>query len=167
MPKTDTAQKVKLRLVEVGGRTAQDLGVSRVAGQILVYLYLTDSACSLDQIGEDIGLSKAAVSIAARQLENLGLLSRVWKKGDRKNYYRTADSLGAALHHGLLAFLRQRVRAAGMELDSAADSLKVEEGEPTSAEAEFVLSRVKRAGQLQDRVEGILGSPLLDFLTRS
>ena len=60
------AFEIRARLVETGGRTSQDLG-----------------------------LSKASVSVAVRQLENLGLLRRTWKKGDRKNYYRTADEIGS------------------------------------------------------------------------
>ena len=75
---------IKSSLIETGGRTSQELGMGRMVGQILVYLYLSDGDCSLDQIGEDLELSKASVSIAARQLEKIGLIKRSWQKGDRK-----------------------------------------------------------------------------------
>ena len=70
----NVAQEARSRLIETGGRTSQDLGLGRIVGQILVYLYLTDGDCSLDKIGADLDLSKASVSIAARQLESLWLL---------------------------------------------------------------------------------------------
>ena len=89
-----TTQEVRTRLIEVAGRTTQDLGMGRIIGQVLGDIYMTDGDSSLDDIGEGLGLSKAAVSIAARQLEGFGLLQRVWKKGDRKNYYRIVDHLG-------------------------------------------------------------------------
>jgi len=39
------AVQVRARLIETGGRTAQDRGLERIG-----YLYLTDGDCSLDQI---------------------------------------------------------------------------------------------------------------------
>ena len=61
------------RLIETGGRMSQDLGMGRIVGQILIYLYLSPAEASLDEIEEQLELSKASVSIAARQLENFGL----------------------------------------------------------------------------------------------
>ena len=90
---TENAYSIKLSLIETGGRTSQELGMGRIVGQMLVYLYLNDNHCSLDQIGTDLELSKASVSIAARQLEKLGLIKRTWQKGDRKSYYRTANNI--------------------------------------------------------------------------
>jgi len=36
-----------MRLVEVGGNAAQDLGLGRIVGQIVVYLYLSEAERSL------------------------------------------------------------------------------------------------------------------------
>ncbi len=54
-----------MRLIETGGRTSQDLGTGRIVGQILIYLYLREDESSLDGIAEDLGLSKASVSIGS------------------------------------------------------------------------------------------------------
>ena len=56
----------RTRLVETGGRTSQDLGFGRIVGQVLVYLYLQPKECSLDVLEQELGLSKASVSVAAR-----------------------------------------------------------------------------------------------------
>ncbi len=163
----DAARDVRMRLVEVGGRTSQDLGLGRIVGQILVYLYLQEAECSLDQIGEDLGLSKAAVSVAVRQLESLGLVKRAWKRGDRKSYYRTADNIGTALQHGLLTVLTQKIQSVAAELDSAHDMLEKEAGgQESDAETQFLYSRVKRAKLLRDRVAKLLGSPLVKFFAQ-
>ena len=58
--------EVRTRLVEVAGRTTQDLGMGRIIGQVLGDIYMTEGDSSLDDIGRNLGLSKAAVSIAAR-----------------------------------------------------------------------------------------------------
>ena len=111
--------------------------------------------------------AKAAVSITARQLESLGLLRRVWKPGDRRSYYRSADNIATAVQEGLMAFLSQKIRAAASELE-AADALLG--GAAAAArhdpEVQFVHSRVKRARVLQSRLQKVLTSPLLKIFTK-
>ncbi len=159
---------VRNQLIEVGGRTSQDLGLGRIVGQILVYLYLRKGESSIDQIGLDLGLSKASVSIAARQLESMGLLRRAWKKGDRKTYYRTADNVASALQQGLLAFIGQKIQAVAGELDSVNGQLEeAVKGPDVNPEMEFVYSRVKRAKVLRDKAASLLDNPILRFFVNS
>jgi DNA-binding transcriptional regulator GbsR (MarR family) len=160
---SDPIEQVRKRLTEVGGRTAQDLGLGRIVGQILVHLYLTPSEASLEDIAKDLGLSKAAVSIAARQLESLGLLRRSWKSGDRKTYYRTADDIASALHQGLLMLVRNKMGMLATELQQAEAELSPKDA---GAEAAFMLSRVKRARKLRDTAMSVLENPVVKLLTR-
>lgn len=160
---SDTTTQVRKRLTEVGGRTAQDLGLGRIVGQILVHLYLSPVEQSLDDIARDLGLSKAAVSIAARQLESLGLLRRSWKAKDRKTYYRTADDIASALHQGLLMLVRNKMGLLAVELKQAESELKTT---GSDTESDFVLGRVKRAGKLRDTAMAILENPVVKLLTR-
>ena len=160
---TDQTNSVRRRLTEVGGRTAQDLGLGRIVGQVLVHLYLTPAEQSLEDIAKDLELSQAAVSIAARQLESLGLLRRSWKSGDRKTYYRTADDIASALHQGLLMMVRNKMSLLATELQQAETELK---GGETGSEAEFILGRVKRARKLRDTAMSVLENPLVKLLTR-
>ena len=161
------AFEIRARLVEVGGRTSQDLGLGRIVGQLLVYLYLRDGDCSLDKIGEDLGLSKASVSVAVRQLENLGLLRRTWKKGDRKNYYRTADEIGTALQNGLFTFVRQKMQAVGTELNYVNEMFEKEDvSSNTDTDTQFLHNRIKRAKLLHDLVSQVLESPLMENLVK-
>ena len=136
----------------------------RIVGQMLVYLYLWDGDCSLDQIGEELGLSKAAVSIAARQLENLGLIRRTWKQGDRRKYYRTVENIGVALRQGLLSLVRNKMEALAGELDSAYATIEAGTQGEGDAELRFLTARVRRAKVLRDRMVSVLGSPLLKLL---
>jgi len=156
-----------MRLVDVGGNAAQDLGLGRIVGQIVVYLYLSEAERSLDQIGEELKLSKAAVSIAARQLEALGILRRVWKPGDRKSYYRTADDIGTALQGGLLVFVRQKMQTMAKELDYVHEALAKTVKKPEAdRDAQFLFSRVKRAKSLHGRAAKLLQSRLLRVFMR-
>lgn len=167
MKESKTVREARRQLVETGGRTSQDLGLGRIVGQILVYLYLSDGERSLDDIGEELGLSKAAISVAVRQLESLGLVRRVWKKGDRKKYYRTADNIGTALQQGLLAVVGQKIQVVSDELDRAHTMLEEAQGKSRDdGDLQFLAGRVKRARDLEARLEKVLNSPLLKIFIK-
>ena len=156
-----------MRLVETGGLTSHDLGLGRIVGQVLVYLYLQPAECSLDALEQDLGLSKASVSVAARQLESLGLVSRVWVKGERKKYYRSAENIASALQQGLLSLVRQKVEFFGGELDTSMGLLESAPEKIETQDLEFLKQRVSRASKLQKRLNKILGNPLVRLLTKS
>ena len=158
----EAAVNVRRRLVEIGGSVAQDFGMGRVVGQVLTELYLRDGPCSLDELVSDLGLSKAAVSIATRRLEALGLVRRAWRPGDRRLYYRTADNIAVALRQGFLAQVRQKLRTVGDELDTATALLAGGEDKGVA----FLRARVLRARTLTQRVERVLESPLLKLLAK-
>jgi DNA-binding transcriptional regulator GbsR (MarR family) len=48
---------------------------------------------SLDDLAKAVGASKASISQEARRCESLGVLERVSKSGDRRDYYRVPDEL--------------------------------------------------------------------------
>ena len=157
-------REVRQRLIEVAGRTTQDLGLGRIIGQVLGDIYMTAGDSSLDDIGRNLGLSKAAVSIAARQLESLGLLQRIWKKADRKNYYRIVDHLGVALRQGLLELVRGKMRTAGVELDRAEELLRQSGNGDNNSEIKFMQTRLNRARQLRQRATRIFNNPIMKML---
>ena len=78
-----TVAAVRERMIEGGARTAQTFGLNRLLGQIYMLLFMHGRPRCLDDIAEELSVSKASVSIACRQLAGLGILGRVWKKGDR------------------------------------------------------------------------------------
>ena len=159
-------QEARMRLVETGGRTSQDFGTGRIVGQVLVHLYLQQNECSLDSIAEDLGLSKASVSIAVRQLEQLGLARKVWKSGDKRNYYKSADNIAKALQHGVLSLVRKKIELFGGELESSLQLIdEIPATSSTKDEVDFLKQRIERARKLQNGLEKVLGNPIIKLLT--
>lgn len=158
-------RETRSRLIEAGGRTSQDLGAGRIVGMVLVYLYLQEDECSLDRIGEDLGLSKASVSIAARQLEQLGLARRIWRRGERKKFYRSADNIAQAIQKGILGMVQTKVKLFGEELDASKEILRMVEDEK-NGELQFLSRRVGRALSLQKRLHRFINNPLVRIFSR-
>ena len=161
---TDTVGEIRARLVDVAGRTTQDVGMGRIVGQVMGYVFLREEDCSLEEIAEELELSKAAVSIAGRQLESLRLLERVWKKGDRRSHYRTARHFGVAVQQGLLRVVRDKVAMVGAELDRADEMLAGIRNGKKDSSVEFLRARIGRGKRLRKRAMQLLDSPILKLL---
>lgn len=73
--------------VERVGLVMERLGTSRTLGRIMGLLLVADDPLSLDEMARILGVSKASISTNARLCEQTGLVQRVSKPGDRRNYY--------------------------------------------------------------------------------
>jgi DNA-binding transcriptional regulator GbsR (MarR family) len=68
-------------------------GLPPIAGRIFGLLLLSDDALSLDELAEDLGVSKASASTNARLLAQLGVVVQVRRTGSRRDYYRMVPDL--------------------------------------------------------------------------
>ena len=66
-------------------------GFPKAMGAIYGALYLSPLPLSLDEIVEQVGVTKGAVSTNARALERLGMVHKHVRIGERKDYY-TAET---------------------------------------------------------------------------
>ncbi|MCP4426431.1 MAG: hypothetical protein GY803_18210 [Chloroflexi bacterium] len=62
-------------------------GFSKAMGAIYGAIYLSPTPVSLDELVEQVGVSKGAVSTNVRTLERLGMVHKQIQLGDRKDYY--------------------------------------------------------------------------------
>jgi DNA-binding transcriptional regulator GbsR (MarR family) len=102
------------RFVERMGLFFENEGGPRIAGRLFAHLLLQDEPQSLDVLAKSLRVSKASISTNARLLVDRGLLERVSRPGDRRDYY------GAAPDQSRTVELRlQGVRQMGDLLDEA------------------------------------------------
>lgn len=152
-------QTARWEMVEAGGRTAQTFGLNRLLGQIYIYLYLSPDPLCLDELADALGMSKASISIACRQLQSWGALRQIWKKGDRKDYYEAETDFGRLLDGGLLDALAKKLDSAGVQFER---SLKyVNECGENGQKAEFLRERIRRAENYRKRIVGVINNPLV------
>lgn len=81
-------------LIEKFGLAFEQEGLPRIAGRIIGFLMLRDGPCTLDDLSEQLQISKTSASTNARLLEQLGILDHVSKPGDRRDYYELAADPG-------------------------------------------------------------------------
>lgn len=154
----DPLHQAKWEMVEAGGRTAQSFGLNRLFGQIYTLLYLSDEPQSLDALVDQLGVSKASISIACRQLESWGALQRTWVKGDRRDYYVAERNFTHILSNGLLASVNKKLDSAKVQIDL---SLKLLEQGGNGEKAQFVRERLREAESFRSRLALLLSTPLV------
>ena len=118
-------------------------GLPKGMGAIFAVLYLSPVPLSLDEIVEETGLTKGAVSTEVRTLARMGLVHRSSKLADRKDYYEAEDDF----YKSIRSILQERQNS---EFDRAIRSVKetlqkLESGSVSGDEAEvqFVYKRVQ------------------------
>lgn len=146
-------------MVEAGGRTALSFGLPRLFGQIYMLLYLSAKPLSLDELTEQLGVSKASVSIAGRKLESWSAVKKVWIRGDRRDYYEAETDFRTILNNGLLASFTKKLDSARIQIDRSLQMLEqsVDDDERKS----FLRERLNLAERRRKRIASVLDNPLL------
>ncbi len=81
-------EEVRGLIIEALGRSVGIYGMNETIGRIYGLLYFKEEPLSLEGIALELGVSKATISINIRILVNLKMVSKVWQKGSRKDYYQ-------------------------------------------------------------------------------
>jgi len=79
--------EARQRMVENLSRISEFWGYSRAMGGLYAALYLSPGPVSLDELVPIVGVTKGAISTNVRALEQLGMVHRHVRAGDRKDYY--------------------------------------------------------------------------------
>jgi DNA-binding MarR family transcriptional regulator len=100
--------------VERVGRFFEADAAPRTSGRMLGLLLLVPEELSLDDIAERLRVSRASVSSNARNLEGWGIVERVSRLGDRRDFFRIAPDL----ERTLLRHRMERLAAVELLLDA-------------------------------------------------
>jgi DNA-binding transcriptional regulator GbsR (MarR family) len=82
-------EAVEDEFVELWGSMSSLWGISPTMGRIHGLLYLTGAALSMDDIMERLSISRGNVSMNLSKLVEWGLVRRVHKRGDRREYFES------------------------------------------------------------------------------
>ncbi|HRQ24206.1 MAG TPA: MarR family transcriptional regulator, partial [Anaerolineales bacterium] len=109
-------------------------GFPKGMGAIFAVLYLSPAPLPLDEIVQQTGLTKGAVSTEVRKLARMGLVHRSSKLGDRKDYYEAESDFYAAIR----SILKERQNSEfERAIRTVAETLeKIESGSVSGNEAE-------------------------------
>ena len=128
-------------------------GFPKGMGAIFAVPYLSPLPLSLDEIVQQTGLTKGAISTEVRILARMGLVHRSSKLADRKDYYEAESDF----YKSIRSILKERQNS---EFDNAIRSVQetlkeLESGSVSGDEAEvqFVYERIKALQEFFDAID--------------
>ena len=145
--------KIKKDFIEGLSQISRFWGFPKGMGAIFAVLYLSPTALALDEIVQETGLTKGAISTEIRALARMGLVHRSTKLGDRKDYYEAESDFYAAIK----SILQERQNS---EFDRAIRSVKntltiMEENWVENEDWNFVYERVKALQDFFDAIDSL------------
>lgn len=109
--------------IEQMGAISQSDGAPRIAGRIFGLLLVEGRPFALEEMAQRLSISKASASTNARLLLNTGMIRRMSRVGDRRDYYE----LGQKPYSRMVDTISARMRR------SAAQVLEIEALFPEAA----------------------------------
>jgi DNA-binding transcriptional regulator GbsR (MarR family) len=148
-----TLPKIKKDFTQGLSQISRFWGFPKGMGAIFAVLYLSPRALSLDEIAQETGLTKGAISTEIRALARMGLVHRSSRLGDRKDYYEAESDFYAAIR----SILKERQNS---EFDRALRSVQetLENMEANWVEDEewnFVYARVQALQEFFDAIDSL------------
>ncbi len=160
--------EVRHGIMDTLGRITSFWGFSKIMGQLYGMLYLSATPMTLDQMAENLEISKGNVSINIRALERWNMVRPVWVKGDRKDYYEAETDFWKIIR----GVLKEREKK---EFDQALAAIgrirkKSEEAQKKekSVDTAFAVDRLKKLENFITSMDQLVGVVLtLEDLKRN
>lgn len=81
-------EKARERVIDAISQNMNLYGVTESIGRLYGSLYFQEGPLTLDEMKEELGMSKTSMSTSVRSLLELKMVGKVWKKGVRKDLYQ-------------------------------------------------------------------------------
>ena len=84
-------EKARERIIESIAQNIHLYGLTPSAGRQYGTMFFHNEPLTLDDMTEELGMSKTSMSTSVRALSDLKLVERAWKRGVRKDLYQVTD----------------------------------------------------------------------------
>jgi len=83
------------RFIATWGQAGSTWGISRTMAEVFALLYITAEALCTDDVMDRLQISRGNASMSLRALQDWGIVTRVHKRGDRKEYFEAEQDVWA------------------------------------------------------------------------
>ena len=139
--------ELKKTIIELFSEIAKIHGLSKSVGEVYAILYLSDKPLCIDDIMDELGMSKGNVSMNLNKLEKIGFIKKVWIKGERKNYYESIDGFSS---------VKDIAKKKYDVISKVCDRLKELEEKSDENEREFISKKLKHIKKMRNVSKKVL-----------
>lgn len=151
----DHLQEAELLCADAIGDVIEHWGFRKALGRVWAVLYLETVPLSAADVAERLSMSSGAVSTTMTELQRWGVARRVWKPGERKEFFEAETDFWKMISKVVSErerFLADSVRS---RLDKAAAAALEA---PKSPRRAHVVERVKRLSAFANVAQTVLDS---------
>jgi DNA-binding transcriptional regulator GbsR (MarR family) len=99
----------RTQFVAAWGQMGTTWGISRTMAEIHALLYITGQPLNTDEVMERLSISRGNASMSLRSLVEWGIVSRVHRRGDRKEYFEAEQDVWTMCRKVIRERLRREV----------------------------------------------------------
>ncbi len=148
----ETLEPIRQNFVDGMSGISQFWGLPKGMGAIFAVLYLSPAPLSLDELVEETGLTKGAISTNVRGLSRMGLIRPVTRLADRKDYYEAETDFYKAVRSILKERQSSEFDRAVSSVREAISKLEASAGADESERA-FLIERLKALQSFFDALD--------------
>lgn len=105
-PRSDALTEAQDRFIAAWGQMGSTWGISRTMAEVHALLYISGDPLCTDDVMDRLEISRGNASMSLRALVDWGTVSRIHKRGDRKEYFQAQQDVWSLLQ----SIVRERVK---------------------------------------------------------
>jgi DNA-binding transcriptional regulator GbsR (MarR family) len=123
-PRPDSDSDAVVRdFVEHWGMMARSWGINASMGELFALLYVTGTDWTADDLRERLQISRANVSMNLRELMNWGVVHKVHRRGERREFYRAETDVWTLFRRILVERKRRELDPTLVVLERTAERI--------------------------------------------
>ena len=152
----------ELLAADAVGDVIEQWGFRKALGRIWTVLYLAGEPLPAATLGETLQMSAGAVSMALNELQEWAVVNRVWKPGERREFFEAETNLWKMISKVIAERERYLIRSARERLERA-EGLLGERGARGADARDRVEQLLVLARVAEKVIDSFLASQKLDF----
>lgn len=152
---SDPLNEAEMLCADAVGDVIEHWGFRKALGRVWAVMYLETSPLSAPEIAERLTMSSGAVSTTLTELQRWGVARRVWKPGERKEFFEAETDFWKMISK----VVSERERFLAESVRDRLDRALEHAGEaPRSARKTHVIDRLKRLSAFASVAKTVLDS---------
>ena len=132
LPPVEASDLVR-RFVEHWGVMARSWGINATMGELFALLYITGTDWAADDLRQHLRISRGNVSMNLRELIGWGVVHKVHRRGERREFYRAEADVWTLFRRILVERKRRELDPTLLVLGTTARELSTRESPPRCA----------------------------------
>ena len=124
------------KFIEVWGAMGVLWGINRSMARVHAFMMVQEDAVDLDSISKELNISRGNASMCLKELRNWRVIHRVYKPGERKDYYKVEEN-SWKVYYNIMVERKKR------ELDPALAALRHLMAESDVTKCENINNRLR------------------------